>query len=230
MYFILRRYFILLTALAIVACGGEDRTQKVQQIPPAPAPLAINEAPPMESEGVVWQVRAYEDAAQAQPFFGFDVRTAGLAPLGISIANRSPDAIKILPRQTFLVDADSQAWPLLTAAQARSRLASSGLPMDVPAALPSADELAALTGFALDLLAGPAFSTESNARPESRASRKFAEKNLSNPTIPPGQVASGVLYFPGQGEAKEARRLRLCYQQGAKVKCLVLPLKTAGGQ
>ncbi len=134
--------------------------------------------------------------------------------------------MKIIPRQTFLIDLDGQAWPLLTSDQASSRLADSA-PTHDPYPAPAPVALDALTGFALDMVVGPAFSgnAEDYARPGKGESQNFAGRTLRNPGIPAEQVASGVLFFPGRGEAHGARGLRLCYEQGGRLKFLTLPLK-----
>jgi len=213
------RGFALLAALLLTACTGrEDHA--------APIPLAASQAEPVEVDGARFQALAFENGPQAATAFGFDVRAAGLLPLRVSIDNRG-GGLRVVPRQTFLVDRDGQAWPLLTSGQASERLGRAGIqPQGVPR-VPVAKGLDVLTGFALDMLVGPAFASdaEASARPETPAGAAFAEKNQRNPSVRSGQAASGVLFFPGQEEAHGARALRLCYEQDGRLKFLTLPLK-----
>lgn len=190
----------------------------------APAPLAESQAEPVEAEGARFQAQAFVNPQQATAAFGFDIRGAGVLPLRVSIDNRSGVGLKIIPRQTFLIDLDGQAWPLLTADQASSRLERAGSAVQ-SAQAPKPDDLDAFTGFALAINTGPGFS--SNAQPESRASQGLTAKPPRNPNIPPGAVASGLLFFPGREEAQTARGLRLCYEQGGRLKLLTLPLKAS---
>lgn len=207
----------LLASCLIAGCS--DREERVPAPPALPAHLAEPAA-----EGVRFQAVALEDGKQALEFFGFDVRGAGLLPVLVSIANHGGGVVRLVPRQSFLVDAESQAWPLLTSAQALARLGRAGV-QPTPAHAPTALELEALSGFALDLTAGQDFSEDGAAPPGRRASQHIAAKTPQNPAIPPGRVASGVLFFPGREEAQGARRLRLCYAQGDSLKFLVLPLR-----
>ena len=174
-----------------------------------------------------FQALVLENSQQAGDIFGFDVRGAGLLPVRISIDNRSGGAVRIIPRQTFLVDAESQAWPLLTSAQALARLGRAGIQTQTPVHAPAVGGLEDLTGFALDLLAGMAFSLHPDVSPGVLASRNLVEKIQHNPAVPPRQVASGVLFFPGWEEARGVRSLRLCYAQGDRLKFLALPLKSS---
>lgn len=206
----------LLAAALLAACS--DREEPVAA---APARLPASLAARLEAEGVGFQAQALEDGAQAAAALGFDAPGAGLLPVRISIDNQGGGPVRIVPRQTFLIDAGGDAWPLLTSTQALARLERAA----VPARAPAPGELETFTAFALDLVAGPAFSANpAAARAGERASRSPAEKSLRNPAIQAGQVASGVLFFPGGGESRGARGLRLCYEQGASLKFLMLPL------
>jgi len=211
----------LLTALSLLsACNGRQ-----DPAAPLPLPLSASQAEPVDADGSRFQAQALEQSGPAASAFGFDIRAAGLLPLRISIDNHG-GALKIIPRQTFLIDVDGQAWPLLTSDQAFERLGGVGSQAQDAAHPPSAQ---ALTGFALDVLAGSAFAAEAAApaRPEHSPSQTFARKTQRNPKIAAGQAASGVLFFPGREEAHGVRSLRLCYEQDGRLKYLLLPLKAA---
>lgn len=214
-------FALLVLAGLCAACGG-------RQEPVAPLALPEGQAQAVEAAGVRFQAQAFEEPRQAVKAFGFDLRGAGLLPLRISISNHGGGAVKIIPRQTFLIDLDGQAWPLLTSGQAASRLgAAAAMPAPARPLAPTPAALDALTGFALDMVAGPAFvgEAEGYAPPGNSIGQDLAGKVLRNPSVPAGQVASGVLFFPGREEAHGVRSLRLCYAQGGSLKFLVLPLQ-----
>jgi hypothetical protein len=177
-------------------------------------------APPIEADGVRFQAQAIVDHTEAAAAFGFDIRGAGLLPLRIRIANPAGGAIKIIPLQTFLIDAESQAWPLLTSLEASERLIRAGIQAHSPPHSPQQEDLGALTGFALNLVAGL-----EAAKIDKAVSQTFAGKNRLNQSIPPGQTGFGVMLFPGLEEARGVRALRLAYEQNGHEKFLMLPLK-----
>lgn len=206
--------FALLTASLIWSCDS-------QQDKPAPVPQSAAGA--VEVGGAAFQAMAYADPEQAARAFGFDIRGAGLLPVRVSIGNHGSGTLQTLPRQTFLVDADGQAWPLLTSGQAFARLEQAKAIVFGAPRIPDLDNLDALTGFALDLSVGADFL--SDTAPERRIGQNLSTKELRNPKIPAGQEAVGLLFFPGQDEAKGARALRLCYALDGQAHCLSLPLQ-----
>lgn len=145
---------------------------------------------------------------QIQVASGADLPARHLLPLRISIDNRGSGAAKIIPRQTFLIDLSGQAWSLLTAEQASSRLGRVAMPAPH---LPTPESLAALTGFALAIEIAPGHDA--------------AGATWRNPTVPAGQVASGLLFFPSREEIQGVKVLRLCYEQDGQVKCLALSVE-----
>lgn len=91
----------------------------------------------VEVQGVRLSASAQHDRQRAAELFGFDIRGAGLLPVHLSIHNQSHQAVRINPAQTFLIER-GLAWPLLTADQARRRLAAVGAPFGLPGDSPSA--------------------------------------------------------------------------------------------
>jgi hypothetical protein len=209
-----RRCFVKLLATSfLVACEG-------RQAPSEPVPWIESLAPPIESDGVRFQAQVLRDSPEAAAVSGFDMRGAGLLPLRIRIANQAGGAIKIIPRQTFLIDAGGQAWPLLTAQEASERLARAGIQAISPPRPPQQEDLGALTGFALDLVPGL-----DAAKMDKSVSQTLAAKAQHNRSIAPGQTGFGAMLFPGFEETLGVRGLRLAYEQGGYEKFLMLPLK-----
>ena len=65
---------------------------------------------------------AYLQDDSAKEAFGFDIRGAGVLPVRFVLDNQSDGNIEIRGDQTFLIDAENQAWPLLTYDQAYRRV------------------------------------------------------------------------------------------------------------
>lgn len=210
-------------ASLLLACNSKPSDQEAFILPNS---LAAT----VEADNARFQALAYTNSQHAETSFGFDIRGNGLLPVRISIDNRSGAMLKIVPRQTFLVDATGQAWPLLASYQVSSRLQKNGFQSKAPPALPSRDELETLTGFAINLVASKSFSSNANAydQPTLHPIENLNGQSFHNPIIPAGKVASGVLLFPGRDEASSARDLRLCYEQNNQLKFVRLPLSASG--
>jgi hypothetical protein len=210
-------FALFATSALLVSCDS-------QQGGPEAVPLPESLAKPVESAGTRFQALAYANREQSEAAFGLDLRGAGLLPLRISIDNRGGAALKLIPRQTFLIDLKGQAWPLLTSSQTFDRLERAGIQGPSAPKLPELDDLESHTGFALNMVASARFAANDQAQADTRIGKTLQEKRLRNPEVPAGKVASGVLFFPGREEAEGAQRLRLCLEQEGRLKFLTLPL------
>ena len=218
------RFAPVLLLTGMLACSTYH-----QKIPPVPLPgYAANS---VNVEGALLAALAYPDPDAAETAFGFDIRGAGLLPVRLVIDNRSHNVIKVNPQQTFLIDRQNQAWPLLTSNQAQSRVASSvalgeTLKSGVAGAL-LGGATAAISGFAIGLVlqngygplgntaaagagAGAFFGGGSDPQAlENRIRQDLNGKSLRNQRLQPGELAQGYLFFPGLEEAESAVALRL---------------------
>ena len=208
-------------ASLLMSCDSTPKTTEAVALP-------ISLVEPIDVAGTRWQALAYLNQPSSGGIFGFDIRGAGLLPVLVSIDNRGGGTLKIMPRQTFLINSDGQAWSLLTTDQVLSRLDAANGTHAGELALSMPTHLETITGFALNATHSLGFSNlaDAYARPESDLGRDLRERNLRNPLIPAGEAASALLYFPGREEAKSVRELRLCYEQNKELKFLMLPLKT----
>lgn len=214
----------------------------------APLPLASSASDHLDIDGAQLTAQSYLDPQQAEAAFGFDIRAAGLLPVRFTVDNQSRAVLRINPQQAFLIDWEGQAWPLLTADQAYSRVSRAvqlqeiGKGAGQSAALMGA--AGAATGFALGMLLGEGLGrttlqgvdigsglgvflgvTETTNGLEGKIRRDLANKSLRNHRILPGELAYGVLFFPGQGEARSARNLRLGIELDSYPQVVTLPLK-----
>ncbi|CAL1239298.1 hypothetical protein [Candidatus Methylocalor cossyra] len=172
----------------------------------------------VEVQGVRLSASAQHDRQRAAELFGFDIRGAGLLPVHLSIHNQSHQAVRINPAQTFLIER-GLAWPLLTADQARRRLAAVGAPFGLPG------------GFAIGLVAEPSGPTPPEQWLERTALGLGVRDGDKAPLagrpverLDPGQTARGYLFFPGQGEAQSADALRLALEIAGVTRIAHLPL------
>jgi hypothetical protein len=240
---ILRRKTAVLLALAILAAVF-FRSAHYGQRPPEPPPSMAGQR--VDVQGAQLAALAYADPDEAQRMFGFDIRGAGLLPVRLAIGNRSGGVIRIDPRQTFLIDRQGLAWPLLTADQARDRMAgapaSGGTAKSAATSKPGVPEDGAaeiFTGFAMDLLlqaeseaAAPGRSALKTAlagensppRLEERIGQDIGLKSLRNPRLQPGEQAQGYLFFPGREEAQGADTLRLVLEMDGAPQVARIPL------
>jgi hypothetical protein len=210
--------------------------------PPAPLPKPEPAGIRAELQGVALAVEVLEAPEAARRRFGFDIRAAGLLPVRLAVANRGTRTARLNPPQTFLIDGQALAWPLLTADQARDRLAeksAGGKPARSSLSARQWTEAAAiLTGFALDVFVrrrpaevptgwsgwlGSLVEGQREA-PENQARRDLADKFLRNPPLRPGESAEAYLFFPGREEVRGAETLRLAVEVDGRVEVLRIPL------
>ncbi|MGV1099598.1 hypothetical protein ACUUL3_09370 [Thiovibrio sp. JS02] len=182
---------------------------------------------------------AFTDANRAKDSFGFDARAAGLLPVQVTFQNDSHERVMVNPTQTFLVDRNNKAWPILTLEKTYQRTSGQ---VDIGetakgAAKPSllmgaAGALAGLAvGVATGNNVGEAMGTgavigaaggamlggaKSYATTGEKIKDDLAGKTLQNAPILPQQIAYGVLFFPGiKGEeADGVKELRLSITVG----------------
>lgn len=182
---------------------------------------------------------AYVDDDQAHAALGFDARDAGLIPVRFVIDNQSQDKVRVLPGQTFLIDNQGQAWPLLSAEQAyervkqRVQIAETFEGAITPSILAGAS--GAVAGFAIGVLSGGniakimgkgaavgagigavAGSAKRYSELDQELRTDLYRKSLQNRPVRPAELAYGYLFFPGfRDESDSASALRLSIRAGA---------------
>jgi hypothetical protein len=214
----------------------------------APIPLPSSPGDHAEMQGAIFTAVAYTDPKQAESAFGFDARGAGLLPVRISVDNRSNSVIRLNPQQTFLIDYNNQAWPVLTSEQAFNRISKSvELETMALGGVQSAGLLGtagAISGFALSVIlsrgmatpiaqgaaAGASIGAVTGATDalysmEAKLRQELSSRTLKNQRIQPGDLAYGVMFFPGHDEARSARTLRLNLEIDSYPEVITLPLR-----
>ncbi|HFD11028.1 MAG TPA: hypothetical protein ENJ32_00955, partial [Crenotrichaceae bacterium] len=150
-----RRWIVTLTTVLVILTLSACSTYK-DRVAPVPLPsLQLNH---VEIDGVLISANAYIDDDAAGTALGFDARKAGLIPVRFVIDNQSTEKVKVNPDQTFLVDTQGQAWPLLSAEQAYNRVKNTvEIGETFKGAITSsvlAGAAGAVAGFAIGVLSG----------------------------------------------------------------------------
>ena len=216
--------FILCISVSLLACSTYgDRV--------SPVPLPTQQKDHVNVEGALLLANAYVDPDAAETAFGFNIRGAGLLPVRVVVDNQSAGDVELLGDQTFLIDKQGQAWPLLTAKQANERVkdrvqvAETFLGTGVPAVLMGA--AGAVAGVAIGVLTGDNLGEAAmkgavlggatgaiyggatrHEEIEDDIEYDLARHSMRNQHITAGSLAYGYLFFPGN-EIESVQSLRL---------------------
>ncbi|MBA3003074.1 MAG: hypothetical protein FP813_04380 [Desulfurivibrio sp.] len=190
---------------------------------------------------------AFSSDDAAKQAFGFGARNAGLLPIQLTLQNDSPDKVRLNPEQTFLIDNNNRAWPILSLEKTYQRtsghvdLGETAKGAGKPALLMGA--AGALAGLAVGVVTGKnvgeAMGTgavlgaaggaiigggKSYVDSGEKIRDDLAAKTLRNEAILPHQIAYGVLFFPGMPgeEADSVKELRLSVTIGNTPQVVIL--------
>lgn len=206
---------LLIVLITVPACSPH----KDGPVPVPRLPLVGHNT--LSLQNVTLAAELYADARAASQVFGFDIRAAGLLPVRCLIDNRGRTPLIIHPQQSFLIDRQNLAWPLLTGEQARNRIAT--------AALADSARHTALTrlwgetpgasggGLAFGLhregiqQATGGFLGRMNSKRALSLDTRLSSARPRGPfySIESGSQAEAYLLFPGRQEAQDAVNLRL---------------------
>jgi hypothetical protein len=98
----------------LAACTTYER-----QVVPFRMPESSSNA--ISFDGAIIAARIFTKS-EAKEAFGFDIMSAGIFPVQVSFDNKSEHSIKIIADQTFLIDEESNVWPILDQSMAYDRL------------------------------------------------------------------------------------------------------------
>jgi hypothetical protein len=228
---------VLISAL-LGSCGAPREVKQPSFKMPASTGRSVN------VQGALIVATPLMDPQRAQEAFGFDIRGAGLLPVRLTLDNRSKATLDIRPEQTFLIDKEGQAWPMLTQSQAYNRinraLEQGEIAVDQSGTSKILQSAVSSLGFALGMLLGRdvagrpmrCFSVGAGLAQddscyiiENELRKDLASKGLKNQRILPGDLAYGVLFFPGREEAKYPRNLRLSLELDSYPEIVTVPLE-----
>jgi len=203
-------------------------------------PLSVPRLPPDAQSfrlfNTTFQANLYTAAQAARTVFGLDGRTAGLLPVRCLIEHRGRTALYLLPQQSFLLDRQQRAWPLLTGDQVRNRLALA--PLDDAARQAALKRLwgdGPWNGLAFGLWPAAAharatsaglLSRRADANPLSIDTRQTSVRPALSPyRVDPGQLAEAYLLFPDHPDLQQAVDLRLGLDIEGTRRAVNVPLK-----
>ncbi|MEW6500723.1 MAG: hypothetical protein ACOY8P_01345 [Thermodesulfobacteriota bacterium] len=228
--------------LLVGACTYKDRVAPLN-LPDAKRDVTV-------AGGLRISAEAFTDAKKAEQTFGFDAHGAGLLPVQVTFQNDSQETVYVNADQTFLVDRNNKAWPILSLEKTHQRtqghvdigetaketakpallLGAAGAIAGAAIGIVTGDNVgeAAGKGAVLGAAAGAILGgAKGYATGGEKVREDLASKRLSGGPILPNQIAYGVLFFPGMGkdEAQGATELRLALTIGRQNQIVRLPLQ-----
>ncbi len=190
-------------------------------------------------DGLKIAAHAFADPKEAQKVFGFDVHQAGLLPVQITFQNDSNEEALIVPDQTFLIDQNNRAWPILSLEKTYDRVKRH---VDVGETVKGAGKPAlllgaagAIAGLAVGIVSGHDVGeavgkgatigaasgaiiggTKAYMEGGEKIRDDLYDMNMKNKPILPNEIAYGYLFFPATPgeEAAGAEELRLSLTLG----------------
>lgn len=235
--------FFLVAALLVSLFGCTRYETKIQ-------PLKMPSAYPNATQlgDTLIGAEAYSDSKKAEEAFGFDIRGAGVFPVRVVFDNKGKSPLEIVSSQTFLVDIENNAWPVLDQNLAYERLSKK---TEFGEALPQGAKYGALGGLAGGIIgaaigivsgssvgdaamkgaaAGAAAGATIGAAKgltdgevQDRIQDDLTKRSLENRPIKPMEIAYGFIFFPG--EAKTAKDLRIQIRNSVTGQIYLLNMK-----
>lgn len=224
------------------ACTYQDRVAPLN-LPDATRGVTLG-------NGLKVAAEAFTDAKKAEQTFGFNAHGAGLLPVQITFQNDGTETVYVNAEQTFLLDQNNKAWPILSLEKTYQRtqghveVGEIAKETGKPALLLGA--AGAIAGAAISIVTGENVGQSAGkgavigaaagallggakgyAAGGDKIRDDLASKRLSSGPILPNQIAYGVLFFPGMGkdEAQGATELRLALTIGKQTQIVRLPLR-----
>jgi len=212
-----------------------------------PVPLPAEQSNSFEVRQVALFAEAYLEPKAAREAFGFDIRGAGVLPVRFVMDNQSSGNVDIRGDQTFLIDTDNQAWPLLTYDQAYQRvnrhvemgetvkgaakpavlLAATGALVGAAVGVVTGDSAGegAARGAAAGAAAGAVVGGAMRYHEIGREIREdLAHDSFDNRSINRGEIAHGFLFFPGDQEITSVKSLRVSLTIDDQPEVIILTL------
>ena len=115
------RNAIVLTMIALLAVALLASCARYQQ---QVVPFKMPQAYPNSTTvgGAVIASKSWDDQKEAEAAFGFDIRPE-ILPVQVIFDNKGSHPLEIVSEQTFLIDVDNNAWPVMDARMAYDRIA-----------------------------------------------------------------------------------------------------------
>jgi len=241
----MKRLMLVLFSLCVTAFLVTGCASYKQQVVPFKMPSAYPNA--TEVAGATIAAKAYDDSAEAQNAFGFDIRGAGVFPVQVIFDNRGPHPLEIAPDQTFLVDEQGNLWPVLDSGLVYNRVAKA---TEMGRVLPEAGKgsllggaAGAILGAAIGIVSGSNVGSAagkgaalgaaagatiggvkgaSDRDPQGQIREDLERRSLESRPVRPYEIAHGFIFFPGESSKSRELRLRLREMDTKKSHALIL--------
>lgn len=215
---------VLLSAVLIASCARYQR-----QVVPFKMPQAYPNATAVG--GAVVASKAWDNQAEAQQAFGFDIRP-DILPVQVVFDNKGNHPLEIVAEQTILIDTENNAWQVLDAKLAYDRIAKK---TEFGEVAPNAAKYGAMgavaggiIGAAVGIVSGQGVGDAAmkgaaaggatgavlggaQGMSDTDVQRQIREdlrtRSLERRAVAPQEIAHGFVFFPG--EARKAQELRL---------------------
>lgn len=202
----------------------------------APFKLPENTQNAVSFQGATIAARSFNTVKEAREVFGFDIRGVGILPVQVVFDNTSNHSLVIIPSQTFLIDEDSNVWPILEQNLAYDRIskatemgrifpeaAKSGLLLGAAGAVIGAaigivtgtnvgealGKGAAIGGTA-GLVSGGGYGFQQHFEDvQLKIKQDLKTRSLHNRAVRPGELAYGFIFYPGEAKSSKVLRLQL---------------------
>jgi len=214
----------LIAFVLLFSCARYQR-----QVVPFKMPQAYTNATTVG--GAVIASKSWDNQEEARQAFGFDIRPE-ILPVQVIFDNRGSHPLEIVSEQTFLIDVDNNAWPVLDARMAYDRIAKKtemgevapnavkygglgavaggiiGAAIGIVGGSPVGD--AAMKGAAAGAATGAVLGGAqgmSDTDVQRQIRDDLRTRSLERRAVAPQEIAYGFIFYPG--EAKKAQELRL---------------------
>ncbi|MGI9213767.1 MAG: hypothetical protein ACR2HF_14970 [Methylococcaceae bacterium] len=155
----------------------------------------------------------------AYAVYGFDIRAAGLLPVRCRIDHKGRTPLTLHPQQTFLIDRQRRAWPLLTTEQVRNRIASA--PLGVAARQAA---YVRLWGAAHTSAGGLAFGLWPDSSERDATRGLLTRVKDHKYAVHSGRLADAYLLFPDRDDIRDAVSLRLGLDMEGSSRAVNIPI------
>jgi len=177
--------------------------------------------------------KSWDNPEEAQQAFGFDIRPE-ILPVQVIFDNKGTHPIEIISEQTFVIDVNQNAWPVLDAKTVYARIAKK---TEMGEVAPNATKYGAIgavaggiIGAAIGIVGGQgvgdyamkgaaagaatgAVLGGSQGMSDTDVQRQIREdlrtRSLERRAVAPQEIAYGFIFFPGEAKKPQELRLRL---------------------
>ncbi len=217
---------VLFAALLLASCARYQ-----SQVVPFKMPQAYPNSTTV-GETIVAS-KSWDNPEEAQQAFGFDIRPE-ILPVQVIFDNKGTHPIEIVSEQTFVIDVNQNAWPVLDAKTAYARISKKTEMGEVAPGAAKYGSIGAVAGgiigAAIGIVGGQgvgdyamkgaaagaatgAVLGGSQGMSDTDVQRQIREdlrtRSLERRAVAPQEIAYGFIFFPGEAKKPQELRLRL---------------------